>query len=107
MAADPWLLIPCTIHHNLVSSAGSCQFLPVLILGLEPFARIRTCADVCLISIMCTALNHCHAGVCQFCEAAKRLGVPLPMSIHNDFSPVLMPCASHHNLYRLQLPAGF
>jgi aryl-alcohol dehydrogenase-like predicted oxidoreductase len=27
--------------------------------------------------------------VCQFCETAKRLGVPLPVSIQNDFSPVL------------------
>jgi aryl-alcohol dehydrogenase-like predicted oxidoreductase len=34
-------------------------------------------------------LNHCPAGVCQFCETAKRLGVQLPVSIQNDFSPVL------------------
>jgi hypothetical protein len=28
------------------------------------------------------------AGVCQICEVCKRLGVPLPISIQNDFSPV-------------------
>ncbi|KAF6257801.1 aldo/keto reductase [Scenedesmus sp. NREL 46B-D3] len=33
--------------------------------------------------------NETTFGVCQFCETAKRLGVPLPVSIQNDFSPVL------------------
>ena len=28
------------------------------------------------------------AGVCQMCETAKRLGVPAPISIQNDFSLV-------------------
>uniref|UniRef100_A0A383W131 NADP-dependent oxidoreductase domain-containing protein n=1 Tax=Tetradesmus obliquus TaxID=3088 RepID=A0A383W131_TETOB len=33
--------------------------------------------------------NETTFGVCQFCETAKRLGVPLPVSIQNDFSPML------------------
>eukprot|EP00199_Chlamydomonas_sp_CCMP681_P001917 CAMPEP_0119115702 /NCGR_PEP_ID=MMETSP1180-20130426/51888_1 /TAXON_ID=3052 ORGANISM="Chlamydomonas cf sp, Strain CCMP681" /NCGR_SAMPLE_ID=MMETSP1180 /ASSEMBLY_ACC=CAM_ASM_000741 /LENGTH=370 /DNA_ID=CAMNT_0007104791 /DNA_START=109 /DNA_END=1221 /DNA_ORIENTATION=- len=30
--------------------------------------------------------NETTYGVCQFCEAARRLGVPLPITIQNDFS---------------------
>lgn len=33
--------------------------------------------------------NETTFGVCQLCETAKRLGVPLPVSIQNDFSPFL------------------
>ncbi|GLC33117.1 hypothetical protein PLESTB_000368700 [Pleodorina starrii] len=32
--------------------------------------------------------NETTYGVCQMCEAAKRLGVPPPVSIQNDFAPV-------------------
>lgn len=51
--------------------------------------------------------NETTYGVCQLCEAAKRLGVPLPVSIQNDFSPFLRvfegelaeACApSHYNI---------
>jgi aryl-alcohol dehydrogenase-like predicted oxidoreductase len=58
---------------------------------------------VLLFAVVCFLL----AGVCQFCETAKRLGVPQPVSIQNDFSPVLRAfegelaeaCApSHYNI---------
>ncbi|KXZ51028.1 hypothetical protein GPECTOR_14g268 [Gonium pectorale] len=32
--------------------------------------------------------NETSYGACQMCEAAKRLGVPPPVSIQNDFAPV-------------------
>ena len=32
--------------------------------------------------------NETSYGVAQMCEAAKRLGVPPPISIQNDFAPV-------------------
>ncbi|KAF8062963.1 tas [Scenedesmus sp. PABB004] len=33
--------------------------------------------------------NETAFGVCSFCDAARRLGVPAPVSIQNDFSPFL------------------
>ena len=48
--------------------------------------------------------NETTYGVCQFCETAKRLGVPLPVSIQNDYSmcerafeqELAEACAPHH-----------
>lgn len=48
--------------------------------------------------------NETSYGVCQFCEAARRLGLPEPVSIQNDFSlcdrrfetELAETCAPHH-----------
>lgn len=57
----------------------------------HPLSALSGCTLLtgCLL-LPATACRPCPmcAGVAQMCEAAKRLGVPPPVSIQNDFAPV-------------------